>query len=1009
MSNAVRLQFESGLAYQMEAVNAVCDLFAGHERRELPFSIRELPPDKGLALETVGYGNSLDIHPATLLANLQAVQERQGLTVDKTLTSPDFTVEMETGTGKTYVYLRTICELHERFGLSRFVIVVPSVAIKEGVTQSIRQMREHFRSLYNGLSLDSFTYEAKRVSEVSDFARQSSLKVMVCTIQAITDIENASRGKGKGATRVMYQFHEKTGGSRPIDIIRQCRPVVIVDEPQKVGKKGEINGLSNLAPLCTLRYSATPKNVLHPVYRLNAVDAARQKLVKGIEVASIEKQAASIGAYVELQRIGGEAKPVASVRLRVRDRNGHERLGVCELAKGDSLRAVSDNPAVYSEELRVLDIRREESGHSYMELNTARGPVKVYEKGSYGGDDLVREMLAATIEAHLEKAMHLNARGIKVLSLFFVDSVSNYKLFNTETGEEEWGEYARLFEELYTSITARARYHSLFAGSPPPARAVHNGYFAKSKKTKTAPAHFVDCQSEGELAKSAYELIMKDKERLLSMDEPLQFIFTHSALLEGWDNPNVFQVCILRDMKQSISRRQALGRGLRLCVDCKGARVYDTSINRLTVVATESVKDFAAKLQQEYEKEGCRFGVVTVEMVGTLRFAESDGQARVLGQDAARRIVNELHEQGLLQRDKPTAALHKALAHGRLEKPASCPDEAWPALRAHLTTQCEGGVQVHDARERRKPVVNRDVWESPLFHELWDRIKYRTTYRSRFDTKQLTEAVLRDLPGALEGLRRSTIVRMGDVKVDEGGVTSEELRTRALQETAPNSRELCDVLAYLEDATKLTRSTLATILLGLPAESLRLIYSDESSFLKTVIRLIRLHLNHIRTECLEYVPVTVGDRVYDAQKFIDDQADSYTSKIMPVTRGKCLTDSIIYDMGVERDFIESAEKCEHVKLYFKLPAWFRIPTPLGTYNPDWALVLEKDGAQNLYFVVETKGNEYLSELEAEVGVKQADKIRCGRAHFAAEVQAKTHALVPAAEYRGPIDRLEQLL
>ncbi len=285
MSKTVRLQFESGLEYQLAAISSVCDLLEGLERREAPFSIRELPEGEGLALESTGYGNALnvadDLLNPLLLANLRAVQERGGLPMDESLECRDFTVEMETGTGKTYVYLRTICELHKRYGLSRFVIVVPSVAIKEGVTKSIELMRPHFRALYQGLSLDSFTYDSKRVSEVADFARQSTLRVMVCTIQAITDIESAAAGKGPRATRVMYQNHERTGGSRPIDIIRNCRPVVIVDEPQRVGKKGEINGLSNLNPLFTLRYSATPKNVIHPVYRLNAVDAASQHLVKG--------------------------------------------------------------------------------------------------------------------------------------------------------------------------------------------------------------------------------------------------------------------------------------------------------------------------------------------------------------------------------------------------------------------------------------------------------------------------------------------------------------------------------------------------------------------------------------------------------------------------------------------------------------------------------------------------------------------------------------------------------
>lgn len=981
----MKLQFEPNLGYQLQAIEAVCDLFRGQEMCRTEFTVT-LTPDEATLFNQgrtadLGLGNRLSLLDDEILKNLNDVQLRNGLAQSGTLTSGDFTVEMETGTGKTYVYLRTIFELHKRFGFTKFVIVVPSVAIKEGVYKALQMTEEHFRSLYAGTPFDYFLYDSSKLGQVRNFATSSQIQVMVVTVGAINkkDVNN------------LYKDSEKTGGERPIDLIKATKPVLIVDEPQSVegGLKGKgREALGAMDPLCTLRYSATHVEKHHMVYRLDAVDAYERKLVKQIEVAAATIEDAHNKPYVRFLSAANRRGTIsARVELDVATKTGVRRKHVT-VQDGDDLEQTTGRE-VYAN-CRIGEIRVPK-GAELLELRVP-GSEHFLQCGEAFGDvdqlAVAREMIRRTIREHLDKELRLRPQGIKVLSLFFIDAVSRYRSYD-EDGNPVKGDYARIFEEEYRRLAAHPDYQTLFEGIDASSAAddVHDGYFSIDKKkvgSKTVEV-FKDTRGDTKADDSTYNLIMKDKERLLSLETPLKFIFSHSALREGWDNPNVFQICGLRDIRSERERRQTIGRGLRLCVNQDGIRLRGFDVNTLTVIATESYEQFAENLQKEIEDDtGIRFGVVEPHQFAAITAVDEAGHATPLGAERSQLLWDHLKEEGLIDtKGRIQDTLREALKKGELEVPA--------AFTEHLESITEvlrklaGRLDIKNADERRQVRPREAILHSEEFRALWDRIKHKTTYRVEFDNEQLIKRCVRALQDAPSNPKTRLQWRKADLAIGKSGIEASEVGGSATVVLDEADIPLPDLLTDLQDRTHLTRRSIHRILI----ESARL-----SDFRRNPQQFIELAAEAIN-RCKRLALVDgikyqrLGDEHYYAQElFEQEELTGYLKNMLEETQ-KSVYEHVIYDSDTERSFADQLEKNDAVRVYAKLPGWFKVPTPLGSYNPDWAVLLRTDDGERLYFVVETKGGLFTDDLRDREGAK----IACGKAHFGA-----LRVSEPAAEY-----------
>ena len=966
----MKLHFESNLDFQLQAIEAVCDLFRGQEVCRTEFTVTRHAGDSQWALafadNDLGIGNRLALPDAKVLDNLKAVQLRNGLPPSDTLDSGDFTVEMETGTGKTYVYLRTILELNKRYGFTKFVIVVPSVAIKEGVYKSLQMTEEHFRALYSGTPFEYFLYDSAKLGQVRNFATSPQLQIMVVTVGAINkrDVNN------------LYKDSEKTGGEKPIDLIRATRPILIVDEPQSVdgglrGRGREALGAMN--PPCTLRYSATHADRHHGVYRLDAVDAYERKLVKQIEVASATVEDAHNRPYVRLLSTRNRRGVIsAAVELDVEGAGGVRRQEKI-VQDGDDLEHRTGR-AVYRD-CRIGEIRVER-GNEFVELRVPGGEHYLQIGEAWGDVDQLavqREMIRRTIREHLDKEKRLRPQGIKVLSLFFIDAVERYRRY--EAGNPVKGDYALMFEEEYRRLARHPDYQMLFVGVDvsTAAEAAHNGYFSIDKRggwTDTAENN----QTHRDNAERAYSLIMRDKEKLLSLETPLKFIFSHSALREGWDNPNVFQICALRDMRTERERRQTIGRGLRLCVNQQGERLRGFDVNTLTVIATESYEAFAENLQQEIEADtGIRFGIVQAHQFAAIPVVDADGQTTALGFDASKDIWAHLKAAGYIDATgRVQDSLRQALRDDTLSLPA-----AFVAQRtevAKVLRKLAGRLEIKDADQRRAVRPRQAILHSPGFKKLWDRIKHKTTYRVAFDNEDLLAQCTQALRDAPPIPRTRLQWRKADLAIGQAGVEATETSGAATVVLDEADIELPDVLTELQDRTQLTRRSLQRIL----CDSRRL--NDFKRNPQQFIELAAQAFNRCKQQALvdgiKYR--RIGDDSYYAQElFEQEELTGYLKNMLETT--KSVYDRVIYESGVEADFADQLEKNTAVKIYAKLPGWFRVPTPLGSYNPDWAVLIDSGEGEQLYFVVETKGSRFVDDLRGIEGAK----VECGKAHFSA--------------------------
>jgi len=982
----MKLHFEADLPYQRTAIEAVADLFRGQEICRTEFTVTRQPVILGqgeLALEGVGFvqgelglaqnalgiGNRLTLLDDEILANLNEIQIRNGIRRSSALASGDFTIEMETGTGKTYVYLRTIFELNRSYGFTKFVIVVPSVAIKEGVYKTLQITEEHFRGLYANTPFDYFIYDSAKLGQVRNFATSPNIQIMVVTVGAINkkDVNN------------LYKDSEKTGGEKPIDLIRDTRPILIVDEPQSVdggleGRGKEALGAMN--PLCTLRYSATHADHHHMVYRLDAIDAYERKLVKQIEVASLEVEGGHNKAYLRLLGTSNKRGFIsARVKVDVQLLTGASRKEKT-VQDGDDLEQVTGR-AIYKD-CRIGEIRVGK-GNELVEVKVPGGEHWLQPGQAIGdvdNDVLKRQMIRRTIKEHLDKEKRLRPQGIKVLSLFFIDVVAHYRSY-TADGQPQKGKYAIMFEEEYRRLATHPDYQTLFkeVDLKSDASQVHGGYFSIDKKKIDGRTveEFKDTRGDSKADDDTYNLIMRDKEKLLSLDTKLKFIFSHSALREGWDNPNVFQICALREMGTERERRQTIGRGLRLCVNQDGDRLRGFDINTLTVIATESYEQFAENLQKEIEDDtGIRFGIVEEHQFAGIAITDDAGKTVPLGFEQSKAIWNHLKAAGYVDaKGKVQDKLRTALKDNTFAVPA----EFQPQLPqvTEILRKLAGRLEIKNADERVTIKTRQAILDSEGFKALWDRIKHKTTYRVYFDNEKLISDCARALRDAPAISKTRLQIRKADLAIGKAGVTATETASSAPVTLDEADLELPDLLTDLQDQTQLTRRSIARILTT--SDRLDDFKRNPQQFIELAAEAINRAKRLALVDGIKYQ--RIGDQEYYAQElFAQEELTGYLKQSMEAR--KSVYERVIYDSaGIERGFAEEMEKSEAVKLYAKLPGWFKVPTPLGSYNPDWAVLIEQDGAERLYLVVETKGSLFKDDLRGTEGAKT----ECGKAHF----------------------------
>lgn len=861
----MKIKFDSNQQYQHDAIGAVLGMFDGQPLSSgaFEFSLSDVGSLAGLT--ELGLGNQLALDAPALLRNLQTVQQANNLPVGTELDGMNFSVEMETGTGKTYVYLRSIFELNQKYGFSKFIIVVPSVAIREGVITSLRLMKEHFQMLFGNMAFDSWVYDSKQYSKLRQFAQSNTLQILVMNIDAFN----------KQANNVIHQDKDQLSGRKPIEFVQAAQPIVVLDEPQNMESEQAKKAIASLNPLCTLRYSATHRNKYNLVYKLDPVQAYDLKLVKRIEVSSVLDDPDFNQPYIQVQGISAtKTKVTAKLSIDINEKAGPQRKSISISAGGVDLFDRSNARSNYA-------------GHIVDEINAADGYVSftnglvLYVGQTHGGrgDDVMRVQIRETVREHFDKELRIkkllpdiagaDAR-LKVLSLFFIDRVANYAA--------EDGKIRHWFIEAYKELAALPKYREL---SPLPVEKVHNGYFAAYKGIPK------DTRGDTAADDDAYALIMQDKERLLSPDEPLRFIFSHSALREGWDNPNVFQICTLNETKSEIKKRQEIGRGLRLPVLESGERCFDASINRLTVIANEHYDEFAAKLQTEIEDEcGVKF----------------EG-----------RIVNK--------------------------------------------------KEVRTAKLKQGWRLNED------FKELWNRIKHKTRYAVDYQTSVLIERAANNLAARDKITKSRMSVQKGGIGMSGEGVGTQLLSVREAEAENYRTINVPDLLGYLQTKTELTRKTISEVLIR--SARLNEVQHNPQQFLEQAQQAIEAELRGLMIDGIKYEKI--NGQEYEMLLF--EEREIFGTDLNQVLVENSIYEEVFIDSEVEREFSEAMSFRTDIKLFVKLPGWFMIDTPIGTYNPDWAIV--KEGDTKVYLVRETKSTKDQLKLRGS----EWAKIQCGKAHF----------------------------
>lgn len=994
MAKNMTIKFESHLEYQDDAVNSICDIFEGEEIFQTNFSITPLRNDTGRLWEssTIGIGNSIKIIEEDMLDNIQSIQLRNGIPQSTAQSfkkeGMNFSVEMETGTGKTYVYLKTIFELNKRYGFSKFIIVVPSIPIKEGINKSLQITKEHFKSEYENVVYDYFVYDPAKLEQVRSFATGDTIQIMVINIDSFRkSFENDDENN---KSNIIHRYND-TLGHKPIELIKETNPIVIIDEPQSVDNTDKAKeAIAALNPLCCLRYSATHRTPYNMMYKLDSIDAYELKLVKQIEVATATVEGFQNDAYIDLIKVDNTSGIKAYLELDCQTKGKVDRKKKW-VKQGDDLFDITKRNQY--EGYIVEDIWND--GERWFLSFTSNEKVikQGTPSGSLNDEAIKREQIRMTIEAHLDKELILNPQGIKVLSLFFLDKVANYRVYDSE-GNRQNGKYAQIFEQEYAKLIRKQKYHTLFndlRDRNVDVADVHDGYFSIDKQSKASNKKdkfecFVDTSGKTVKDDEAFNLIMKDKERLLSFDTPLRFIFTHSALREGWDNPNVFQICTLNDTAKEMKKRQEIGRGLRICVNQQGERVKGFEVNTLTVMANESYEEFAKLLQKEIEEDtGIVFGLLYKHSFARIVVDNTNDKLIFLDEEKSNRLYDYFVEKGYVKEEvvnkksKEVAAkvqdkLKFALKDNRVDIPEEFNYIKAPIVK--VLKRIAGNFMNIKNRDDVRPVTfKKEILLNEDFKALWERIKYKTTYSVKVQSDKLIEQCAQKIWAEVTIGKGKFITRKVKLAITEAGVQEGEDKPResmrVIDETVSS---LPDIVTYLQNETGLTRQSIVDILIK--SERLEAFKKNPQAFIESVIAIIRNEMRLLLVDGVRYK--RIDNDMWCQELFENKELQGYLNSNL-LESDKSPYDYVIYDSIVEREMAKRLESSENVKVYAKLPSWFKIDTPLGPYNPDWVLVWEDNNEQKLYFVVETKGGLFDDAIKDT----EKKKIECGKKHFRA--------------------------
>ncbi len=951
----MKIKYDSQQPFQIQAINAIADIFEGqpHDWEMFSTALKTRAvsgAQAGLFNEIGAVGNNLLLDEDSILENVQAIQNENGIEPAQRLDGMNFSVEMETGTGKTYVYLRTALELAKRYGFNKFIIIVPSIPIKEGVKSSIESMRDHFRFEAGYDPYEVSVYDGKTPEVVQSFATSTMTQFMIMTIDAI-------RGNRK---LIIREERDKLNGIAPIDYLAAVNPIVVMDEPQNMESEPSTSAIADLNPLCTLRYSATHTRDYNMMYRLDPVDAHREKLVKGIVVANAQQKGSDAKPYVKLLDVRNTPRLEAYLELLVRDRNGN----------------IGRKP-LWVKHHDKLDIRTGNSiyeGYAVNDISTIPANVEIGTHGvlmlgdNWGGneDQILREMIRETVKEHVKREFLLRDAGIKVLSLFFVDRVASYLTYDDD-GNAIDGRFVKWFDELYREERAKSPYYTeMLPEEPSEVRAAYFAEMRKGGKTSLVDSKEGKGNANDE---SAYDLIMKGKEKLLDQSNPVRFIFSHSALKEGWDNPNVFQICMMRESSSENDRRQTIGRGLRLPVRQDGTRVFDEQINQLTVIANESYRDFASNLQKEYKKAGIQIGYVRKGEFA--RIVLHDNASKTLGHKVSHEIWGHLERRGYIDDDGKVLANFAPQNTGfNLDLPGDL--QQYHSEVVDVIESCKIDKFVKDARKKETIRLNKEVLYSPELETLWKKISRKTTYRVSFDNGQVIMAAIESIKRAPEIKALRVEVVKNKVLLLRGGIHNAGVVGESTNDLV-GTFELPDVISELQDDTGLTRRTIVDILQG--SNRLHEFLKNPYDYIQMVKSSIKSVLANVVIDGVQYEKI--AEEVYELREFqrdSEEEVERFVDRLYEVQHAqKSVSDKLALDSATEYEFAKYLDSRDDVKLFLKLPSRFVVPTPVGPYNPDWAIVKEVDGQEKVYMVRETKnGGERESELQ---------KISCAAKHF----------------------------
>lgn len=1018
----MKLQFKHQ-DFQINAVQSVLDCFSGQTLKNKQFILQKskkiLEKAKQISSqnelfdlqieEEIGYRNSpIQLLENQILTNIKKIQNHNDIQESQQIVRSkgvnlgyNLTIEMETGTGKTYTYIRTMYELHKKYGWSKFIVIVPSIAIREGVFKSFKVTQDHFQELY-GNKINPFIYNSRRPQDIENFASDSRINVMIINTQAFN-------ARGKDARRI-YQELDQFGTRKPIDIIAQTNPILIIDEPQSVDGAKTLESMQDFNPLFTLRYSATHKLEYNKIYRLDALDAYNKRLVKKIQVKGISlKGSTGTTGYLYLENISLSTSkpPFAWIEHEVRSNSGGITKKRVKASEGYNLYENSGEMPAYKNQ-------------TITEINGYHNKIVVNGQDIYPGEILNdkdeyafrRIQIRECILSHIQKEKQLFNQGIKVLSLFFIDSVEKYRVYD-DLGEQQLGEYAQIFEEEYQKICDEERdpklpeYDQYLIRDN--ANRVHNGYFSIDKKGRsvdpTVKRGYEDSDDE-----SAYDLIMKDKERLLSFEEPTRFIFSHSALKEGWDNPNVFQICALKHAESgSITRRrQEVGRGMRLCVDKRGIRQdFDLigdqvhELNKLTVIASESYEAFAKGLQKEIgDTLKDRPQKAEVDYFVSKVVSNEEGEELRLTEDDAQKLQFKLIISQVIDEN------YKITAEGRekIEKQTVALPEKLEPYRISVCKLLQSiytGGEFKPEDERQTVVLNTNSnFGKKEFQELWNKINLKTIYEVQFDTNQLIEDSRIKIDAQLVIGDRIYEVKTGELEdgtveqIKDGSLMKGSKTTTSKLENDLYSNTLYDIVGEIEDKTNLTRKSIVEILKKIKQDKFLLIRKNPEEFISKCSKLI----NEVKASLI------INNIVYHKTEERHDAKTVFTNDKFALRNSSLLKkhiyDFLTSDSKVESDFAEALENSTEVIVYAKLPKSFYVSTPVANYSPDWAIVFDKDKVRHIYFIAETKG----SDSDMDLREIEKLKIHCATEHFK-EISNAEVSFKKVASY----DSLRQML